>query len=89
MHLGFLTVREGFFAEESGIRAAKVCLYLGPFTGVSAHYAQTSATGSWAFEALLQIALNEHPLFDDAKAEIRLALQGVKSAWWKFFPCLQ
>ena len=89
MHLEFLAVGQEFVIVQPGIRVAKVCLYLGPFSGVSAESALTSASGSWALEALLQNALNQHPLVDGAKAEIRSAQQGVKSARWQFFPSLQ
>ena len=74
IHLGYLPVREGSSAEGSGIRVAQVCFYLRPFTGVSADSAQTPASGSWALEALPHSAFNEHPLVDDAKAEIHKAL---------------
>ena len=86
MHLAFLTAGEGFVIKQLGIRVIAACILLCAFPGVAADSAQTSAPGSGSLEALLQSALNEHPLVDAGKAEIRSAQQGVKSARWQFFP---
>ena len=53
-----------------------------PFFGVAADSEQTSTPGAGSLEALLQIALEEHPLVDAGRTEIRSAEQGIKSARW-------
>ena len=69
-----------------GIRVLAACLFLCPLFGVAADSEQTSTPGPGSLEALLQSALEEHPLVDAGRAEIRSAEQGIKSARWQFFP---
>ncbi|MDC3123697.1 TolC family protein [Gammaproteobacteria bacterium] len=68
------------------IRVLAACLFLCPFFGVAADSEQTSTPWPGSLEALLQSALEEHPLVDAGRAEIRSAEQGIKSARWQFFP---
>ena len=72
--------------KQLGIRVLAACLFLCPFFGVAADSEQTSTPGPGSLEALLQSALEEHPLVDAGRAEIRSAEQGIKSARWQFFP---
>ena len=72
--------------KQLGIRVLAACLFLCPFFGVAADSEQTSTSGPGSLEALLQSALEEHPLVDAGRAEIRSAEQGIKSARWQFFP---
>ena len=68
--------------KQLGIRVLAACLFLCPFFGVAADSEQTSTPGAGSLEALLQIALEEHPLVDAGRTEIRSAEQGIKSARW-------
>lgn len=72
--------------KQLGIRVLAACLFLCPLFGVAADSEQTSTPGPGSLEALLQSALEEHPLVDAGRAEIRSAEQGIKSARWQFFP---
>ena len=72
--------------KQLGIRVLAACLFLCPLFGVAADSEQTSTSGPGSLEALLQSALEEHPLVDAGRAEIRSAEQGIKSARWQFFP---
>ena len=72
--------------KQLGIRVLAACLFLCPFFGVAADSEQTSTSGPGSLVALLQSALEEHPLVDAGRAEIRSAEQGIKSARWQFFP---
>ena len=72
--------------KQLGIRVLAACLFLCPLFGVAADSEQTSTPGPGSLEALLQSALEEHPLVDAGRTEIRSAEQGIKSARWQFFP---